>query len=284
MQMLTGGCGWRLLKGTRKHSSGWESATLGAILGESIISIDLGWVAAVQENQGWVVTDAPPAPPIAKSKQSLKAGDLLLSIDGHNLAELGALAVARMLGDVPFRAVPMQLERDGKTYDMRVFGEGVLTDRTAKPEPSYALAELVKRDAPAPDFSLLDVEGQRHTLESYRGKWILFNFWGTWCAGCIDEIPALNYLSLHYKSKLLVLSVAINDSPDTLKSFLAQHPLSYPVLLGGTFDDPFARSYNVRSAPRNLIIAPNGNVRFVGGGSMSLKRAVQIVASAQRAQ
>jgi peroxiredoxin len=209
-------------------------------------------------------------------------GDVLLSIDGHDLAELGPLAVARMLGDVPVRTVPIHLERDGKPYDVQVLGEGVMTDGTTMSRPSYSPDELVKRDAPAPDFSLLDLQGQQHTRDSYRGKWILFNFCGTWCTGCMDEIPALNYLGSHYESKLTVVSVAINDAPETLKKFLAQHPLSYPVLLGGTFDDPLARSYNVHSAPRNLIIGPDGEVRFVGGGLMSLKRAVQVVASGQR--
>jgi peroxiredoxin len=248
------------------------------------ITIDLGWVAAVQQSPGWLIIGAPPPPSMAKSKRNLKVGDVLLSIDGHELAQLGPLAVARMLGDVPVRTVPMHLERDGKTYDVQVFGEGVMTDGTTMARPSYSPDELVKRGAPAPDFSLLDLQGQSHNLDSYRGKWILFNFWGTWCGGCMDEIPALNFLSSHYESKLTVVSFAINDTPETLKRFLEQHPLSYPVLLGGTFDDPFARSYNVHSAPRNLIISPDGEVRFVGGGPMSLKLAVQVVANGQRGQ
>ena len=250
------------------------------------ISIDLGWVAAVQQSQGWLIIEAPPAPAppapaIAKSKRNLKVGDLLRSIDGHDLAELGPLAVTRMLHDVPFRRVPMRLVREGDTYDVQAFGEGVLTDGTIMSAPSYSPSELLKRGAPAPDFSLLDLQGQRHKREAYRGKWILLNFWGTWCPGCMDEIPALNYLGLHYKSSLTVVSVAIDDSPETLRKFLAQQPLSYPVLLGGSFDDPFARSYNVYGAPTNVIIAPNGDVRFVGVGLASLKRAVQTVASSQ---
>ena len=257
--------------------SGWTQVLNDA----DAISIDLGWVAAVQHSQGWLITDAPPAPPIVKSKRNLKVGDLLISIDGHDLAELGPLAVTRMLRDVPFRSVPMRLVRDGNTYDVQVFGEGVLTDGTIKSVPSYASNELIKRDIPAPDFSLLDLQRQRHTLEEYRGKWVLLNFWGTWCDGCMDEIPALNYLDSHYTSRLTVVSVAINDSPETLRKFLAQRPLSYPVLLGGSFDDPFARSYNVCAAPTNVIIAPNGDVRFVGMGLASLKRAVQTVAGSK---
>ena len=216
---------------------------------------------------------------MSKSKRNLKVGDLLLSIDGHDLADLGPLAVSRMLDDVPFRTVPMQLIRNGETYDLQVFGENIVTDGTIKSGPSYSSNELLRRGTPAPDFSLLDLRGESHTRDSFRGRWILLNFWGTWCAGCMDEIPALNYLSLHYQSKLTVVSVAMNDSPETLKKFLAQQPLSYVVLLGGSFDDSFARAYNVHGAPTNVIIAPNGDVRFVGVGLISLKRAVQTVAA-----
>ena len=80
-----------------------------------------------------------------------------------------------------------------------------------------------------------------------------------------------------------MVSVAMNDSPQTLRRFLAQQPLSYPVLLGGTFDDQFARSYGVHSAPTDVVIAPNGEVCFVGAG-VSLKKAVQAVARGQRKQ
>ena len=116
-----------------------------------------------------------------------------------------------------------------------------------------------------------------------RGKWILLTFWGTWCPACTEEIPALNFLSANYKSKLTVVSVAMNDSPQMLRKFLAQQSLSYPVLLGGTFDDQFAHSYGVHSAPADVVIAPNGEVRFVGAG-VSLKKAVQAVAMGQREQ
>ena len=165
---------------------------------------------------------------------------------------------------------------------MQVFGEGVGTDGTIKTAPSYSPDELQKRDDAAPRFSMIDVQGGQHTASLYRGNWVLLNVWGTWCSGCQDELPALNYLSTKYSARLIVLSVDINDEPETLRRFLAQHPLSYPVLLGGTFDDSFARSYNVHLAPTNVVIAPGGKIAFVGRGNMSLKGAVETIARGQR--
>lgn len=74
----------------------------------------------------------------------------------------------------------------------------------------------------------------------------------------------------------------MKDNTDTLREFLRQHTISYPALLGGTFDDPFARAYLVDSTPTNLVIAPDGTVMFVGRGSASLERAVRTIADAER--
>jgi thiol-disulfide isomerase/thioredoxin len=257
---------------------GWAQVAIDA---EKNVSIDLGWIAAVQQARGWIVTNAPPAAPMNKTKRTLQIGDVLLRIEDHDVSELGPLAVARMLEDVPFRPVPMILERSGKAIEVQVFGEGVVTDGTIKTTPSYSPNELQKRNDAAPRFSLSDLQGQQYTAALYRGKWVLLNVWGTWCSGCIDEIPALNYLSANYHARVIVLGVDINDEPETLQRFLKRYPLSYPVLLAGTFDDSFARSYNVHLAPTNVVIDPEGKITFVGRGNVSLKGAVKTIARGQ---
>ena len=212
---------------------GWTQEDNEAVDG---ISIDIGWVAAVRQNRGWLITETTselhtlrprPTRPLVQ-KQSLKAGDVLLRIDGHDVDQLGPLAVTEILQDAPNRSMSAQIRRDGGILSVVVFPEPYPADSTTKSEPSYRTDDLQKRGAPAPDFSLVDLEGRQHTRDSYRGKWVLLTFWGTWCAACIEEIPALNYLSGNDKSGLTVVSVALNDSPQTLRKFLAQHPLSYP--------------------------------------------------------
>jgi AhpC/TSA family len=65
----------------------------------------------------------------------------------------------------------------------------------------------------------------------------------------MHELPAFDYLNSHYPDKVVLVGIAINDSRETLKKFIAAKQLTYPILLGGTFDDAFARAYAVRSAP-----------------------------------
>jgi peroxiredoxin len=243
------------------------------------IGIDMSWLAASQKAKGWLVTNAPP---LYKQTRTLRDGDLLLKIDGHDLSTLGPLALITMLDDVPFRQVPIEVERDGNTHEFSVFQEGVLTDGTIKASPTYLAGRLQARDQLAPQFSLENIDDKTVSLDQYRGRWLLVNVWGTWCGGCMQELPALDYLSSHYHDRVTVVGIAINDSRETLKQFVAEKQLTYPILLGGTFDETFAHAYGIRSAPVNILIGPDRSVRFAGMGPQSLKSAVQMLAACQR--
>lgn len=246
--------------------------------------VDAGWIVVQQEDLGWKVLNTTAlVTPSKENKEkvpptrrcNLRTGDLLLSVDALDLSQLGPLAIAGLLGDMPFRTARMEVLRYGYRWALKPFA-----DRFAGTEEPPLLADqLQKRDAPAPQFSLPGLGGQLHTLISLRGSWVLLNFWGTWCPGCIDELPALKKLGRHYTSKQTVIGIALNDKPQTLQKFVRDEQLPHLVLVGGTFDDQTAREYNVDSAPTNVVIDPEGQVRFV---DISLKAAVESVLSGQQ--
>jgi len=86
----------------------------------------------------------------------------------------------------------------------------------------------------ATDFVLEDIQGKTHRLADYRGKWVLVNFWATWCSPCLSEIPEL--ISLHDAHKgqdLLVIGIALQSgSRKKVADFAKAHRISYPVVLG----------------------------------------------------
>lgn len=86
----------------------------------------------------------------------------------------------------------------------------------------------------AADFSLEDLQGKMHRLADYRGKWVLVNYWATWCPPCLDEIPELVSLHNAHKDKdLLVIGVAIDSgSSKKVADFAKAHGISYPVVMG----------------------------------------------------
>ena len=86
----------------------------------------------------------------------------------------------------------------------------------------------------AADFSLKDIQGNTHRLSDYHGKWVLVNFWATWCAPCLREIPELSSLhEAHKKKDLFVIGIAIESgSSKKVANFAIAHGISYPVVMG----------------------------------------------------
>lgn len=82
------------------------------------------------------------------------------------------------------------------------------------------------------DFSLQDMQGKTHRLADYRGKWVLVNFWATWCPSCVSEIPELN--SLHGASKDVIVIGIVMDykSVSRVAEFVEAHHIRYPIVLG----------------------------------------------------
>ncbi|RAO78293.1 redoxin [Dyella jiangningensis] len=84
----------------------------------------------------------------------------------------------------------------------------------------------------APDLSLPALDGKQHRLSDYRGRRVLLNFWATWCAPCLKEMPALARTQANVGEKgAIVIGIAMDD-PARVKAFLASHPVNYPILIG----------------------------------------------------
>ena len=76
----------------------------------------------------------------------------------------------------------------------------------------------------APDFTVSDGTRAVH-LADYRGKIVLLNFWATWCAPCIEELPSLQ--ALHQQlPQVVILAVSVDEDPDAYHRFLQEHPLN----------------------------------------------------------
>lgn len=116
--------------------------------------------------------------------------------------------------------------------------------------------------AAANDFTLEDIQGKTHRLADYRGKWVLVNFWATWCPPCLEEIPELTSLhNAHHDKDLVVIGIAIDSgSNKKVADFAQAHGISYPVVMGdrkvtaqiGAVDVlPVSYLYNPKGEPAN---------------------------------
>jgi thiol-disulfide isomerase/thioredoxin len=131
--------------------------------------------------------------------------------------------------------------------------------------------------ARAPVVSVQALDGKSVDLGRYIGKTpMLIEFWATWCANCRELMPTLLQAEKKYGSKVkfLALAVAINQSPERVRRFIAAHPLPHETLYdaegkaAGAFDAP-ATSYVV-------VLDKNGRVVYTGlGGKQDLEAALK---------
>ena len=85
----------------------------------------------------------------------------------------------------------------------------------------------------AADFKMTDTQGKTHTLSGYKGKWVLVNYWATWCPPCLEEIPDLIALHENKKNNLVVLGVALDyRNAKQVTDFAEGLLVTYPIVLG----------------------------------------------------
>lgn len=95
------------------------------------------------------------------------------------------------------------------------------------------LLALTAAWAQAADFRVTDTRGRTHTLSGYKGKWVLVNYWATWCPPCLEEIPDLIALHENKKNNLVVIGVAMDyRGVKQVTDFAEGLLVEYPIVLG----------------------------------------------------
>ena len=111
------------------------------------------------------------------------------------------------------------------------------------------------------DFTLPDLQGKSYTLSDYRGKWVLVNYWATWCPPCRKELPELEMFHVGAKGKAVVLAVNMEEiEAQPLQEFLKDQFLSYPILVAGPRPSKEQRVGPVPALPTSYLVSPQGKV------------------------
>ena len=111
----------------------------------------------------------------------------------------------------------------------------------------------------APQFLRADLMGKPFDLKSQRGKVVLIDFWASWCAPCMEEIPHLSRLQTQYGGKgLQIVGIAMDDSAAVTKTTMQKTAFTYPVVLG---DAKFGNLYGgVLGLPLQMLVGRDGRI------------------------
>ena len=128
----------------------------------------------------------------------------------------------------------------------------------------------------AVDFSFTDLEGKSSKLSDYKGKWVLVNFWATWCPPCRKEIPDLSDFHLESDDAVVIgVSYEPGITDEKLKKFIALYLVSYPITKVN--DDIIKVLGEPRGLPTSILIDPQGNITKRLTGMLTQRRLNKII-------
>lgn len=170
---------------------------------------------------------------------------------------------------------PKRGERYYRQLDPKVF-KGVFrpvkeaTELYLKDQLQRAeLKTLIEEGGIAPDFALKDPKGKTVTLSSHRGKWVVLDFWGSWCSWCIKGMPRMKSVYEQYADKLEFIGIACGDKEETWR--MAVERLKLPWIhvidpMEAPVKESVAARYAVEGYPTKVIITPEGTIHKIFKG------------------
>lgn len=207
-----------------------------------------------------------PSPEIRQKMQSL--GDKIKDIETGFIAEhLTEDVAAFLLLDIRAKDAIAFYEQMDKSLFSSTFSlvetniKELIENGRIK---SYAEKNLTVGSL-APDFTLKNIQGDNFTLSSLQGRWVILDFWGTWCGWCIKGFPKLKEYYSKYKTNMEVVAINCMDSDQRWKDGVKKYALPF---LNVKDNNKVSAQYAVSGFPTKIIITPEGRIHkvFVGEG------------------
>ena len=111
----------------------------------------------------------------------------------------------------------------------------------------------------APNFTLNDLNGQPLSLSSLRGKYVILDFWGSWCGWCIKGFPKMKEYYAKYKGKFEILGIDCNDPLEKWKEAVKKHELPW-LHVYNTKESKVLSEYAIQGFPTKIVIGPDGKI------------------------
>jgi len=180
--------------------------------------------------------------------EDLEAGDHVLRIDVHEQPANDACGWGRLIGSFAREFTVTGSAADGPLDLGRL-------------EPSQVGDKPLRVGERAPDFRVRTLDGKLLSLNDFRGKFLVLDFWATWCAPCVSELPSLRALHEAYRGDptFAIVSLSLDERRDALDHLVKDAELAWPQALLGP-DSPIAAAYGATAIPATFLIGPDGRI------------------------
>ncbi len=173
-------------------------------------------------------------------------------------------------------------EASGAIWGALPDGSAVDWSLTAGPveTAAHGLPVGLKAGEVAPNFQTQQLDGRQVTLEDFRGKTVLLNFWATWCGPCRVEMPDLQWAAIEYSDRLAVLAVNFAETPEQIIKFAEERGLRLNFVIDQ--EAQIQALYDVTAYPTTYVIAPDGTVVSKHAGPVTRDLIEQFLNEAER--
>lgn len=136
-------------------------------------------------------------------------------------------------------------------------------------------------NAQNPDFSLPGLDQQPVKLADFRGRWVVVNFWATWCTPCLLEMPELQAFHEQHHNRATVIGVNYQDlAPKEIRTFTEQLAISFPIALSG--GNPLS-GFPLKGLPTTFLISPSGKLTDTHLGTVNAAMLAERLAELEKA-
>ena len=178
---------------------------------------------------------------IRENPNSLTAGFLSLNLP----AEMGSEAMKLLPEEVKNSYLAVDIANAAKNYQRLL--------ELAKARESIQPGKI------APDFTLPDLDGKQKSLSDFRGKYVVVDFWGTWCGWCIAGFPEMKTYYAKYSKQVEFVGVSSYDKEANWRKTVANHELPW-VNLFDNGDKDVVHTYGISGFPTKVVIDPEGKI------------------------
>lgn len=195
------------------------------------------------------------APALEKEKQE----KLLAFIAQHPDYEASTTLIDEMPGLEGMEKAVALLSEGVKGGRMKAYYQPIVDNARKRAEMEEKAKKVQAAGVEAVDFTLKDLQGNDLSLSSLRGKYVVIDFWGSWCIWCIKGMPKMKEYYEKYKGKLEILGVDCNDTEAKWKAAVEKHQLPWKHVYNPKGSDLLGK-YAVQGFPTKIVVGPDGKI------------------------